>query len=105
MMKKLTSRKLISVLVVALFMLSFAGAAVSQEAKGEEAKEVAGTITGTIIAIDADTGKVSVQDESGQRYTLTATAGSDVDLKTFSSGDKVNIDYVGDGVIRSITKQ
>jgi len=95
MIKKIISRKLVSVLVVALFMLSFAGAAVSQKSQG--------TITGTIIAIDADTGKVSVQDESGKIYALTA--GSDVDLKTFSQGDKVNIDYSGDGVIRSITKQ
>ncbi len=95
MMKKLISRKLVSVMLVALFMLSFAGVAVSQESQG--------TITGTIIAIDADTGEVSVQDESGKKYTLTA--GSDVDLETFSSGDKVNIDCGTDGVIRSITKQ
>jgi P pilus assembly chaperone PapD len=97
MMKKvIISRKLVSVMLVALFMLSFAGAAVSQESQG--------TITGTIIAIDADTGKVSVQDESGKQYTLTV--GSDVDLETFSSGDKVKIDYsTGGVVITSITKQ
>ncbi|MDO9529368.1 MAG: hypothetical protein Q7J27_09435 [Syntrophales bacterium] len=95
MMKKLTSRKLVSVLVVVLFLVSFAGAAVSQESQGP--------ITGKIIAIFADTGRVSVQDESGKMYTLTA--GSDVDLKDFSVGDQVVVEYTPDGVIRSITKQ
>ena len=99
MMKKLTSRKLVSVLVVALFMLSFAGAAVSQEAKGEEAKEVAGTIS----VIRPDIGKVAViERESGKIVTLTA--GQDVDLKDFSVGDQVVVEYTPDRVIRSITK-
>jgi len=99
MMKKLTSRKLVSVLVVALFMLSFAGAAVSQEARGEEAKEVAGTIS----AIRSDVGIVAVvEKESGK--TVTLTADSDVDLKEFSVGDQVVVEYTRDMVIRSITK-
>ena len=99
MMKKLTSRKLVSVLVVALFMLSFAGAAVSQEAKGTEVTKVAGVIG----AIRADTGKVAVTEkESGK--TVTLTAGSDVDLKDFSVGDQVVVKYTPDMVIRSITK-
>ncbi|MEA1947202.1 MAG: hypothetical protein U9N83_07840 [Thermodesulfobacteriota bacterium] len=86
-------RKLVPMLIIALFVISITGVAVS------EAQEI---ITGTIIAIDDNTGRISVQDESGKTYTLTA--GSDVDLKTFSSGDKVNIEYGGDGVIKSITK-
>jgi len=99
MMKKLTSRKLVSVLVVVLFLVSFAGAAFSQEAKGEEAKKVAGTIR----AIRADIGEVAVvEKESGKAVTLTA--GSDVDLKDFSVGDQVVVEYTPDGVIRSITK-
>ena len=101
MMKKLTSRKLVSVLVVVLFLVSFAGAAFSQEAKGEEAKKVAGTIR----AIRADIGEVAVvEKESGKAVTLTAAAGSDVDLKDFSVGDQVVVEYTPDGVIRSITK-
>jgi len=99
MMKKLTSRKLVSVLVVALFMLSFAGAAVSQEAKGTEVTKVAGAIS----AIKPDIGKVKVMEkESGK--TVTLTAGSDVDLKDFSVGDQVVVKYTPDMVIRSITK-
>jgi len=86
-------KKLVSMLVIALFVISFAGVAVSQEMI---------TIEGEIASISADTGKVAVQDESGKVYTLTA--GSDVDLKAFSAGDKVTIECSSDGVIKSITK-
>jgi len=100
MMKKLTSRKLVSVLVVALFMLSFAGAAVSQESQGTEVIKVAGAIS----AVNPDIGKVRViEKESGK--TVTLTAGSDVDLKGFNVGDQVVVECTRDGVIRSITKQ
>ena len=69
-------RKLASMLVIALFVISFAGVAVSQEAQETM------VLKGTIISINADTGKVGVQDESGNIMTLTA--GSDTDLKTLA---------------------
>ncbi|MCK4485859.1 MAG: hypothetical protein KAU38_03750 [Desulfobacterales bacterium] len=90
-------RKLASILVIALFVISFAGVAVSQEAQETM------VLKGTIISINADTGKVGVQDESGNIMTLTA--GSDTDLKTLSGGDRVSVEYSSDGVIKSITKQ
>ena len=99
MRKKLISRKLVSVLVVALFVLSFAGASVAQEAKGTEVKEMAGMISD----IRPDIGKVLVvEKESGKAVTLTA--GQDVDLKDFSAGDQVVVEYTPDMVIKSITK-
>jgi len=101
MMKKLTSRKLVSVLVVALFMLSFAGAAVSQESQGTEVTKVAGAIS----EVRPDTGKVSVIEKKSGK-TVTLTAGSDVALKDFGVGDQVVVKYTPrDMVIRSITKQ
>jgi len=91
----------LSVLVVALFVLSFAGAAVSQEAKGTEVTKVAGALS----AVNPDTGKVRViERESGK--TVTLTAGSDVALKDFGVSDQVVVEYTPrDMVIRSITKQ
>lgn len=86
-------KKLVSMLVIALFVVSFAGVAVSQEMI---------IIKGEIASISADTGTVAVQDESGKVYTLTA--GPDVDLKAFSAGDKVSVECGSDGVIKSITK-
>lgn len=109
-MMKLTSRKLVSMLVVALFMFSFAGIAVSQESQETEAvsQELQETevkkMTGMISDIMPDTGKVIVvEKESGNAVTLTA--GPDVDLKNFNVGDHVVVEYTGDMLIISITKQ
>ena len=100
MIKKLTSRKLVSILVVALFTLFLAGAAVSQESQGTEVKEMAGMISD----IRPDIGKVTVvEKKSGKAVTLTA--GPDVDLKDFNVGDHVMVEYTHDMVIRSINKQ
>ena len=100
MMKKVTSRKLVSMLVVALFTLFFAGAAVSQGSQGAEVEEMAGMISD----IRPDIGKVAVvEKESGKAVTLTA--GPDVDLKDFNVGDHVVVEYTHDMVIRSIKKQ
>ena len=93
------SRKLVSMLVVALFMISFAGLAVSQESQGTEVEKV----TGIISAISPDTGRVRIKDASGRGITLTA--GSGVDLKDFSVGDQVVVEHTRDMVIKSITKQ
>jgi len=96
MMRNDISRKLVSVLVVALLMFFFAGTAVSKEAK---VKDVAGTIS----AIRLDSGQVAVAEKESGR-TVTLTAGSDVDLKGFSVGDQVVIVYSPDMSIKSITK-
>lgn len=89
-------RKLVPILVIALFVISFAGMAVSQEVQETM------TLKGIIVTI-SDDGEVRVQDESGKMMTLTA--GSDTDLKTLSGGDRVSVEYSSDGVIKSITKQ
>ncbi|MDY6971962.1 MAG: hypothetical protein SV775_06510 [Thermodesulfobacteriota bacterium] len=100
MMKKLTSKKLVSMLVVALFMLFFAGVAVPQESQAAEVKKMEGTISD----IKPDIGKVTVvEKESGK--TITLIAGSDVDLKDFNVGDHVVAEYTCDLVIKSINKQ
>ena len=110
MMKKLTSMKLVSMLVVALFMLSFAGVAVSQEAQEAEAvsPEAQGTevkeMAGMISDIMPDIGQVIVvEKESGKAVTFTA--GPDADLKDFNVGDHVVVEYTHDMVIISINKQ
>ncbi|MCD4763945.1 MAG: hypothetical protein K8R28_08000 [Desulfobacterales bacterium] len=120
MMKKLTSRKLFSMLVVALFMLSFAGIAVSQESQETEAvaqesqetkavshesqKTELETMTGMISDIMPDIGQIIVvEKESGKVVTLTA--GPDVDLKNFNVGDHVVVECTHDMVIISINKQ
>ena len=88
-------RKLVPILIIALFMISFAGVAVSAE------KEQ--TLTGTVIAVEAEIGKVSVQDKAGKMFTLTA--GKGIDLGALKAGDKVNMKCSSDGVIKAMSKQ
>ncbi|MDL1967080.1 MAG: hypothetical protein LWW97_00685 [Deltaproteobacteria bacterium] len=100
MMKKLTSRKLVTILVGAMFILSFAGIAVSQESQETEVKKIAGMISDMM----PDIGQIIVvEKESGKAVTLTA--GLDVDLKNFNVGDHVVVEYTGDMVIKSINKE
>jgi len=112
MMKKLTSRKLFSMLVVALFMLSFAGIAVSQESQetevvsheSQETEVKKMTTTGMISDIMPDIGQIIVvEKESGKAVTLTV--GPDVDLKNFNVGDHVVVECTSDMVVISINKQ
>jgi len=99
-MKKLTSMKLVSMLVVALFMLFFAGIAVSQESQETEVKKM----TGMISDIMPDIGQIIVvEKESGNVVTLTT--GPDVDLTKFNVGDHVVVECTSDMVVISINKQ
>ncbi len=99
-------------LVVALFMLSFAGIAVSQESQetevisqeSQETEVEKMTTTGMISDIMPDIGQIIVvEKESGKAVTLTA--GPDVDLKNFNVGDHVVVECTSDMVVISINKQ
>ena len=95
-MKKGLLKNLLLMLVVAMFVVSFTGVVISEET------EKTTTIEGTIININADTGKVIIERESG--FVLTLTAGSKIDLATFNESDKVIIVTTYDGIIKSISK-
>lgn len=86
-----------SMLVIALFVISFASVAISLEAQETM------IVKGTIISVNADIGKVGLQDAHGNIMTLTADSG--IDLKTLSKGDRVSVKHNIDWVIKSITKQ
>ena len=99
MMKRMVSTKVVSMLVVVLFAISFAGVAVSGEA--QKAPETV-VMKGTITAINPETAQVTVLAESGELVTL---AGLDVDLKDQNTGDQVIVEFDKDKVIKSITRQ
>lgn len=69
------------------------------ESQGAEMTKV----TGIISDITPDTGQVRIRDAAGMEITLTAGLG--VDLKDFSVGDQVVVEYTRDMVIKAITKQ
>lgn len=95
-MKKGMLKRIISVLVIALFMVSFAGVAISKDT------EEATTIKGTVVSVDAGSGAVVVKDESGKMVTLTA--GSTIDVTKLSAGDTATFVYGSDMVIKAVTK-
>jgi len=125
-MKKLVSKKLLSILVVALFTICFCGVAIAEEtvdavgAVAEDAVDAVGAVaedavgavaeeTGNVVEIKGsinnivlDTGQVEVVEESGAILTVTATP--DIDLTAFTEGDKVII-LCSDNIIKSIVKQ
>ncbi|OEU53560.1 MAG: hypothetical protein BA872_08235 [Desulfobacterales bacterium C00003060] len=98
MMKKLVSKRMVAVLVVVMFAISFAGIGVCEEAQEAQVTVVMGTIT----TLNADTGQVMVQDESGEIQSL---AGADADLKDLNTGDLVIIECDSEKNIKSIAKQ
>ena len=87
-------------LVVALFMLSFAGIAVSQESQETGLEKMTGMISDKRPDIKQI---IVVEKESGKALTLTADP--DVNLKNFNVGNHVVVEYTDDLVIRSINKQ
>lgn len=101
MMKKLVSSKLAFMLVTAIFMISFAGTAASQEVKGTKLTKVAGTIS----AVNPDSGEVTViEKESGKAVTLTP--GQDLNIKDIVVGSQVIIECdKSSGIIKSIIEQ
>ena len=94
-MKKLVSKKLFFILVVALFTICFGGVAVAEETNMV-------TIKGVINNIILDTGQIEVLEESGEILTLTAAP--DIDINAFTAGDKVIIEC-SNNIIKSIVMQ
>lgn len=110
-------RKLLAVFVAALFALSVAGLALAAEEKkaapaapakaAEPAKPAAEKkeapkaekkakpkfVTGTIEALDAAAGTLTVK---GKKESVSLKAGEKVKLEGFKVGDKVTVKYSGD---------
>lgn len=95
-MKKIILKKTLTMLMVAMFVISFAAVCTSQAAEGDM------TIKGKIFFINAEKGQVEIMDESGKIIVLNA--GPEIDLKAFIKGDPVTIIYNKDMIIQSIVK-
>ena len=81
-----------------IFAISFATVPVS----GEEMAATK-TITGSILAIQADTGTLEVKDQAGE--TMSLKAGSDINLEAFSAGQQVTVECSDEGIIKNISEQ
>ena len=96
-MKALRLKKPFLLLAVTLFALFLAFATLSQ------ADDSVMVVSGTIVSVDPNSGKVAVLNEAGK--TVMLNAGSDNDLKTLQKGDAVTIEYDKKSVIQSINTQ
>ncbi|MEJ2285852.1 MAG: hypothetical protein P8X85_19930 [Desulfobacterales bacterium] len=96
-MKSLRTKKAFSVLAVILFALLLISATAAL------ADDSVIAVSGTIVSVDPNTGKVAVITEAGQ--TVMLTAGPDSDLKAIQKGDEVTVEYDKKSVIQSISVQ
>ena len=60
-------------------------------------------VSGTVLAVAPEIGKLAIEQASGEKMTLMA--GPDIDLKTCAVGDKVTVECDGDRVILSLVRE
>ena len=96
-MKTLRTKKPFSLVAVMLFTLLLTSAL---NALADDSVMV---VSGTVVSVDPNSGKVAVINESGQ--TIALTASPDYDLKAIQKGDKVTVEYDKKSVIKSINVQ
>ena len=88
-------KKSLTMMLVALFVVSFA--AVATVSAGETQK-----IMGTVMSINVETGEMIVKDDAGEMKTLMADPKEGVDLKMLKEGDPVVLETDSEGVIKSL---
>ena len=93
-MKSLRTKKPFLLLAVFLFALFLTSATLAL------ADDSVMVVSGTIVSVDPNSGKVAVVSEAGQ--TVMLTAGPDSDLKAIQKGDEVTVTYDKQSVIQSI---
>ena len=96
-MKTLRTQKPFSLLAAILFALLLASATAAL------ADDTVMAVSGTIVSVDPNSGKVAVITEAGK--TVMLTAGPDNDLKALQKGDEVTIEYDKKSVIQSVNVQ
>ena len=96
-MKKNMFKKAIFLMGAVLFLISFASMPVASEDVVETK-----TITGSILAIQADTAMVELKNESGE--TMSLKAGPEINLETFGEGQHVTIECNDEGIITNMIK-
>ena len=78
--------------------------------KARAARPAAGRVSGTVVSVDATTGKLSVKDKSGKVVEFTVSKatvtkdGKKVDLTGLSAEDHVTVSYKGSADNAEVTK-
>ena len=93
-LRKKTPFSLVAAVLLTLFLISVTNALADDSVM---------VVSGTVVSVDPNSGKVAVINESGQTVTLTAKP--DYDLKAIQKGDKVTVEYDKKSVIKAINVQ
>ena len=93
-LRKKTSISFVTAILLALFLTA------ATIALADDSVMV---VSGTVVSVDPNSGKVAVINESGQ--TIALTASPDYDLKAIQKGDKVTVEYDKKSVIKAINVQ
>ena len=88
-------KKSLSMMLAALFVISFAAAATVSADETQKIK-------GTVMSINVETGEMIVRDAAGEMKTLMADPKEGVDLKMLKEGDPVSLETDSEGVIKSL---
>lgn len=93
-MKTLRTKKPYSLLAAILLTLFLTSTTIAL------AEDSVMVVSGTVVSVDPNSGKVAVIDEAGK--TVMLTAGPDSDLKAIQKGDEVTIEYDKKSVVQSV---
>ena len=96
-MKTLRTKKTYSLLAAILLTLFLTSTTIAL------ADDSVMAVSGTVVSVDPNSGKLAVIDEAGK--TVMLTAGPDNDLKAIQKGDEVTIEYDKKSVIQSVNVQ
>lgn len=96
-MKTLRTKKTYSLLAAILLTLFLTATTIAL------AGDSVMVVSGTVVSVDPNSGKLAVIDEAGK--TVMLTAGPDNDLKAIQKGDEVTIEYDKKSVIQSVNVQ
>ena len=96
-MKTLRTKKTYSLLAAILLTLFLTSTTIAL------AEDSVMVVSGTVVSVDPNSGKLAVIDEVGK--TVMLTVGPDNDLKVIQKGDEVTIEYDKKSVIQSVNVQ
>ncbi len=99
-MKASRVKRIVSIILASFFVLSMLSVT------AVEAKERLNAVSGTVVSVNADAGKLSLIDKAGRTFKLQAQPDKNPkvigQLKTIQEGDKVKVEFDEKGIIKSV---
>ena len=102
-MKASRVNRIVSIVLASIFVLSMLSLT------AVEAKETLNAVSGTVVSVNTDTGKLSLIDKAGRTFKLQAQPDKNPQvmeqLKSVQEGDKVTVEFDKEGTIKSVNME